>query len=119
MRGTGGASCAEPTATFDPALAARGEQLVQQFGCTACHSVDGSKGIGPTLKGVWGSEVTLDSGETVVADEAYLRESILEPDGKTVRGFSPGVMTVVQPKLPEIGQGDKLAALVEYIRSLR
>jgi mono/diheme cytochrome c family protein len=105
--------------TFDAAKAEQGAQLFQGYGCVACHSVTGAAGAGPTLKGVYGSKVRLDNGTVVTADEAYVRESILQPDAKTVNGFSKGVMVgAIGPRLNEIGQAQNLGALVEYVKSV-
>jgi cytochrome c oxidase subunit 2 len=72
--------------------AARGEQWYTQFGCNACHSLDGSVIVGPSWQGLYGHEVTLTSGETVTADEEYIRNSILNPNDQIVEGFAPNVM---------------------------
>jgi len=71
---------------------ARGELAAKNFGCLACHSVDGSNLIGPTWKGLFNSQVTLADGSTVTADEAYLLESIVNPGAKISKGFPAGVM---------------------------
>ena len=68
-------------------MSARGEQLFQQLACNTCHVTDGT-GRGPSLAGVFGSQVTLDERQTVVADESYIRESILTPQAKLVAGLS-------------------------------
>jgi len=81
------------------ALAAQGEQLASSFGCLACHSIDGSKAVGPTWLGLSGATVTLADGSTVTAGDAYLRESILTPDLKVVQGFSPGMMPSYEGQL--------------------
>ena len=64
-------------------MSARGEQLFQQLACNTCHLGDGT-GRGPSLSGVFGSQVTLENGQTVMADESYVRESILNPQAKLV-----------------------------------
>ena len=103
----------------DEAMAARGLELFQQYGCNACHSVTGQAGAGPTLKGVAGHRVRMDDGSEVRADEAYIRESILQPDAKTVNGFGKGVMVgAIGSKLPDISQAQNFNALVEYVKSL-
>lgn len=65
----------------------RGEQLAASNGCTSCHSVDGSDGVGPTFAGLAGSEVELDDGTTVTADDEYLRSSIVDPSAQVVDGY--------------------------------
>jgi cytochrome c len=105
--------------TFDAALAQKGAQEFQQYGCSNCHSVTGQPGIGPSLKGVYNHKVRLDDGREIIADEAYIRESILDPDAKIVNGYQKGVMVgVIGPKLPEISQPQNLQPLIEYIKSL-
>lgn len=58
------------------------------FGCVSCHSLDGSPGVGPTWQGVYGREEPLDDGTVVIVDDAYIRESIYEPNAKIVEGFA-------------------------------
>ena len=95
----------------------RGQQLVAQNGCTSCHSIDGSStGIAPTWKGLYQSQVKLNNGTTVTADEAYLTESIVNPSAKIVNGFQDNVMpktfgtTLTQSQISDI---------VTYIESLK
>jgi cytochrome c oxidase subunit 2 len=69
-----------------------GTQLLQEKGCLACHSIDGTPRVGPTLKGLFGKTVTVMTNgkeRNIVADEAYLRKSILEPNADVVKGFPP------------------------------
>lgn len=101
----------------EPSPAEEGRGIAERKGCLSCHSVDGSAKTGPTWKGLFGSRVTLDDGTMVVAGEDYLRESITDPDARTVRGFVRGVMSAaIRPGSVE---GADLDALVAYIRSLR
>lgn len=97
--------------------AARGEQIATSNGCASCHSVDGSDGVAPTWKGLYMSRVELGSGETVIANEEYLRHSMLQPSAQTVKGYKEGLMeTVIKPNsLSE----EEVVALIAYIRSLR
>jgi mono/diheme cytochrome c family protein len=81
-----------------PAGQATGKGLYASLGCQSCHSLDGTRSTGPTFKGLFGSKVKLTSGQTVTADEAYLLESILDPDKQIVQGFQPGVMSGVIKK---------------------
>ena len=62
-----------------PAAAAAGELVVADLGCAACHTVDGTESIGPTWLGIWGEEIALEGGETVLVDAGYISTSILEP----------------------------------------
>ncbi len=72
-------------------LAEQGEKLFQQFGCSTCHLLD-QQGRCPILRGLYNKPVQLNNGQTVIADDAYLRESILDPNAKIVAGFEPNVM---------------------------
>ncbi len=93
-------------------LAAQGDQLFQQLGCGTCHQFN-KQGRAPVLTGVYGHQVQLEDGRTVLADEAYIRESILSPSAKVVSGFKP-IMPVFQGVLTD----DQVNELVEYIKSL-
>ena len=70
----------------------QGKQVASDNGCGACHSTSGSKGTGPTWKGLAGSKVQLADGSSVTADDDYLRRSITEPKAQIVDGFPSGVM---------------------------
>jgi len=91
----------------------RGKTFAEQNGCFACHTTDGSKGIGPTWQGLYESQVELSDGSTVTADEVYIIESILEPKAKTVSGFPEGVM----PSYPFTEA--QIADVVAFIESLK
>ena len=94
-------------------MASRGEKLFQQYGCSTCHLLD-QPGRCPNLRGVFGNPVKLADGTQVTADEAYVRESILNPGAKTVAGFEP-IMPTFQGQINEEG----LLQLIAYIRSSR
>jgi cytochrome c oxidase subunit II len=93
-------------------MAENGEKLFQQLACGNCHKTDGS-GRCPVLVGLYGKTVPLVGGQTVKADEAYIRESILRPEAKIVAGYQP-VMPTFQGLVTEEG----VTQLVEYIKSL-
>jgi len=93
-------------------MADNGAKLFQQLACSNCHKADGS-GRCPVLVGLYGRTVPLVGGQTVKADEAYIRESILRPDAKIVAGYQP-IMPTFQGLVTEEG----VAQLVEYIKSL-
>jgi cytochrome c oxidase subunit 2 len=92
---------------------AAGEKLFTDLNCITCHRAD-SAGRGPVLQGLFGRPVKLSDGETVVADEAYLRESIVNPAARVVAGYQP-VMPTFQSQVSE----EQLIALVAYIHSLQ
>jgi len=99
------------TGNMTPATA--GQQLYQTLGCASCHGANGEGGRGPALTGTFGSQVSLANGGAVIADEAYLRESIINPQAKIVTGFGP-IMPTFQGQVSE----DQLMQLVAYIKSL-
>ena len=91
----------------------RGQALFESSGCLGCHSIDGSAKVGPTLKGLFGASVELTDGKTVKADEEYLRESIVEPNAKVVKGFQP-----IMPSFKASLKDDDLSAVVAYLKTL-
>jgi cytochrome c oxidase subunit 2 len=93
-------------------LSEAGQQLFSDLACITCHRSD-LKGRGPVLDSLFGSTVTLQSGEKVVADETYIRESILNPAAKVTAGYQP-IMPTFQGQVSE----EQLLALVEYVKSL-
>ncbi|MGA8041038.1 MAG: c-type cytochrome, partial [Acidimicrobiia bacterium] len=91
---TGGSVAGGTTETtspiaFDTEAAARGATVAANTGCQACHNIDGTQGTGPTWKGLAGASRPLESGESVVADDAYLFNSIVDPRSQVVAGFDP------------------------------
>ena len=86
--------------------------MFQQFGCSTCHLLD-QQGRCPVLRGLYNKPVQLADGSTVMADDAYIRESILSPAAKVVNGYKP-VMPSFQGQLSE----EQIVNLVAYIRSL-
>jgi cytochrome c oxidase subunit 2 len=91
-----------------------GKQLYTQRGCNACHSVDGSKLVGPSWKGIYGHEVELQDGTKVIADENYLRESILEPQAQMVKGYTP-----VMPSFKGVISENEVSDIIAYIKTLK
>ena len=92
------------------ALPALGRALAQSKGCVACHTVDGSPGVGPTWKGLFGKTETMVDGSTALVDEAYLKNFIRDPQARAVKGFAQ-----VMPKIEMTD--DELTALASYIQS--
>jgi cytochrome c oxidase subunit 2 len=93
--------------------AAAGERLFTQFACNTCHLPNGT-GRAPSLNGVFGGNVPLADGSIVTADEAYIRESILQPKAKIVAGYQP-VMPTFQGLITE----EQILNLTAYIKSLQ
>ena len=94
-------------------LASAGSKLFQDLACNTCHRPD-AQGRGPVLQNLFGKTVTLASGENVVVDEAYIRESILTPSQKVTAGFQP-TMPTFQGLVSEEG----ILQLIEYVKSLK
>ena len=91
---------------------AAGAKLFQDLVCNTCHMGD-TQGRGPVLTGVYGKPVQLQGGGTVIADDAYLRESIVNPQAKIVAGFQP-----VMPTFQGLVTEEQLLQLIAYVRSL-
>ena len=87
-----------------------GELLYRQQACAACHSLDGSQVVGPSFQGLWGAQRNFTDGTTAVADENYIRESILNPSARIVEGYPPA-MPASYTSLSE----RELSALIAYI----
>jgi cytochrome c oxidase subunit II len=101
------------TSTKEGSLVEQGADLYKTKGCVACHTIDGGPSVGPTYKGLYGSTVKFSIGTTVLADDNYLRESILEPNAKIVAGFQP-----VMPGFQGVLKDREIDALIAYIKSL-
>jgi len=93
-------------------LSATGEKVFAELGCSTCHRAD-AQGRGPNLQGVFGKPVQLEDGRTVTADENYVRECILDPGTKRVKGFQP-----IMPTFQGLVSEEQVNALVAYIKSL-
>ncbi len=91
--------------------------LLDEKGCLECHSTDGSRVIGPTFKGIFGQKTVVISGgkeRTIVADETYIKESILDPGSAVVKGY-PNIMPSFEGELNE----QELSAIIDYLRNLQ
>ena len=94
-------------------LASAGGKLFADLACNTCHRPD-AQGRGPVLDGLFGRMVALQSGDTVTADEAYIRESILTPSAKVVAGYQP-----IMPTFQGLVSEEQLLELIEYVKSLK
>jgi cytochrome c oxidase subunit 2 len=95
-----------------------GLTLLKQNGCIACHSLDGSKIVGPSFKGIYGheAEVITDGQERkVMVDDAYILKSIYEPNADVVKGYNPGLMISYKEQVSE----EDVKKIVEYIKELK
>ncbi len=93
-------------------LSASGEKIFAELGCGTCHRSD-VQGRGPNLQGVYGKPVQLADGRMVTADENYLRECILDPGSRRVKGFQP-----IMPTFQGLVSEEQVNALVAYIKSI-
>jgi mono/diheme cytochrome c family protein len=100
-----------------PALVSQGKQLFTSDGCAGCHSLTGAAGAGPTFKGLAGSSVSLTTGASVQADDAYLTMSIADPDADIVKGYSAGIMPPAIASFQLATKPDEVRALVAFIKS--
>ena len=100
-----------------PVLVARGKTLYSADGCSACHSLTGTAGVGPSFKGVASSQVTLANGQTVTADDAYLEQSITNADAQIGKGYNPGIMPAAIASSNLAGKPNDIRALVAFIKA--
>ena len=105
----------------DSAVAAKpgaaGRLLVEQKGCIACHSMDGTKIVGPSFKDIFGHKVTVETNgkeREITVDEAYIKKSILEPEADVVKGFVKGSMVSYKGQLTD----QEIDKIIEYIKIL-
>jgi mono/diheme cytochrome c family protein len=114
---TGATTTAPPPPPPQPPTggdAAHGKTLYTSLGCIGCHTLNGAKGAGPTFKGLAGSQVKLSDGTTVTADDAYLLESIRDPDKQVVAGYTKGIMSsVIKPGQVSAADAADLIAFIK------
>jgi len=99
--------------TTGMSLAAAGEKLFQTLGCVSCHA-DNDTGRGPSLAGLFGKAIQLQGGKSVIADEAYIRESILEPQAKIVAGYPP-----IMPTFKGLISEEGILQILAYLKSVK
>ena len=96
---------------------ATGRRIMQNIGCFACHSIDGTKLVGPSFQGIWSAEHTVvtDGDERqVTVDEEYIRRSIYEPNADVVDGFNKGLMLSYEGQLSD----EDIDNIIEYLKTL-
>ena len=91
-----------------------GKKLYASKACITCHSLDGSKILGPSFKGLYGREEEMSDGEKVKVDESYLRESILYSTKKVVKGFQP-----VMPSYDGQMKDEEIEGLIAFIKTVQ
>lgn len=104
--------------TAGAAPGAQGLAILKKNGCLACHSLDGSKIVGPSYKGLFGrteTVVTNGSERQVKADEGYIHKSIYEPNADVVKGFTPGMMISYKNTVSE----EDIKQIIEYFKTLK
>jgi len=97
---------------------ATGKKIMQNIGCFACHSVDGTKLVGPSFKGIWGAQhsvVTKGATRTVTVDEEYVKRSIYDPNADVVEGYMKGLMVSYQGQLKD----DDITQIIEYLKTVK
>ncbi len=105
---------ANPDLEIAEPLWKKGETLLVSKGCNQCHSVDGTASIGPSFKGIWGTTRLFADGGRAVADENYIRNSILNPQEHIVTGYDP-VMPTFQGRIKD----REITAVIEYLKTLK
>ena len=106
---TGGGGSGEVT------LADKGKKVYSTRLCYTCHSLDGSVKVGPSWKGLYGSKREFIDGSSAEADENYIRESIMNPNAKIVKGFQPNQMPSYQGQLSD----EDIAAVIEFMKKFK
>ena len=101
-------------APYPARMAEQGQRIAAEVGCFKCHTSNGEPHIGPTWLGLYGRTSSMQDGQNLRVDEAYITQSMMDPGAHLVTGY-PNVMPTFQGKLT----GPQTAAIVEYIKSLR
>ncbi|MEX2347118.1 MAG: DUF6797 domain-containing protein [Balneolaceae bacterium] len=102
-------------ASPEPATVERGRELFQRTGCMGCHTTDGSEGtgVGPTMRGLFGSERQFRDGSTAIADEEYIRQALVNPGEQILEGYDEGM-----PSFLGILPDDEIDSIILFIKSL-
>ena len=106
------------TAAAMESPATTGKRIMQNIGCFACHTINGSKLVGPSFKGIWGEEQTVETNgqeRQVKVDEDYVKRSIYDPNADVVKGFNKGLMLSYKGQLSD----DDVANIIEYLKTVK
>jgi len=91
-----------------------GKLVHENRGCATCHSLDGTRGQGPSWKGIWGQVHHMQDGSDIKVDENYIRQSILEPQAHVVQGFEP-----IMPTFKGLLRDREILGVIEFIKTLK
>lgn len=97
-------------------LAEIGKEVYQKKQCFTCHTLTEQKGAGPGWKGIWGKQEAMADGKTVLIDENYIRESLMDPNAKVVAGFGPP--SAMPTQAGQISE-QEILGVIEFIKSLK
>lgn len=106
-----------PVIDTETSLADQGWEVLTRTGCNACHSIDGSKLVGPSYLGGWGGTRTVVTGREehdITIDEAYIKRSIFDPGADVVKGYNKGLMLSYEGMLTE----QEVDLIIEYLKAL-
>lgn len=95
-----------------------GLQVLKKNACTSCHSLDGTKLVGPSFKGVWGiTETVITDGaeRQITVDEEYVKNSIYDPNADVTKGYNPGLMIPYKDLVSE----EEIKDIIEYLKTLK
>jgi cytochrome c oxidase subunit 2 len=95
--------------------AEQGKQLYTQRGCNACHSIDGSRVVGPTFKGIFGRKETFEDDKEYTVDENYIHQCITEPQTIKIKGYPAGVM----PSFKGVVSDEDVSAIIAFMKTLK
>lgn len=97
---------------------ATGKRIMQNIGCFACHTIDGTKLVGPSFKGIWGAEHTVVTGKEtrkIIVDEEYIKKSIYDPNADVVEGYMKGLMVTYEGQLSD----EDIGSIIEYLKTVK
>ena len=92
----------------------KGQDIFNRMACNACHSIDGSLKLGPTIKNQYGKEILHTDGSVVIIDDQYIRESLIDPLKHIAEGFTP-----IMPSYKPVLSDEDIENLIAYIKFLK